>query len=126
VRDADDAEDVRFVDGLHVGRGDVGGRLPAPGDAGAVDEDVEVACLLADLPGGGLDQFVAGDVDDQEARPELPGGFLAALLVTGSDVDGVPRGDQLTSGLSPQALVGSGNQCGGHGFTLPPAEEFRQ
>ena len=119
VRDADDTEDVRVVDGLHVGRGHVGGRLPVTGDARVVDEHIEPGCLLAELFGGGLHRLVAGDVDEQETRPDLVGGLLAALLVARSDVDGVPGGDQLAGGLTAQALVGSGDQYGAHDSSLP-------
>src|SRR6266571_1204254 len=82
VHDADDAEDVGVVDGLHVGGGDLARVFHPPADAGVVDQDVEVACLGADERGGGVDGLVAGDVDQHRVGTEFAGRLFAALLVT--------------------------------------------
>jgi hypothetical protein len=114
VHHADDAEDVRVVDGEHVGRGGVAGCYPASRDAGVVDQDVEVTGLVTEHGRRRLDGVVAGDIDQQQFGPEVGSYLLAPLGVTCAEVNGVPGGEQATGGVPPEALVRPGDECRCH------------
>ncbi len=107
-------EDVRLIDVAQVIGGDVGHVLVAPGDAGVVDEHVEVA----DGRDGRDDGGVIGHVELDEGGSEVDGGLRPGFGVASGDPDVVALGDQTAGGLEPEALIGSGDQRGSHGSTL--------
>jgi hypothetical protein len=88
--------------------------LYVPAIAGVVDEHVEGT----DGGDGRGDRGVVGHVELDEVGTQVRGGLGPGLGVAGGDPDVVALREQPAGGLEPEALVGSGDQGGGHGSTL--------
>jgi hypothetical protein len=95
--------------------GVLGRDLPGAGDAGVVDQYVEVAEAFLDLLRGLVDGGLVGDVQGDRVRvaacrAQCCGCLLAALRVSGADQDRHAQGSQLFGCAAADSLVGSSDQ----------------
>jgi hypothetical protein len=72
VDDADVPGHVRCQDLLDAGTGQIVDVVLRAGDAGVVDEDVEVAEVGLDVGGSGRHGLIRGDFERDEPRTDLP------------------------------------------------------
>ena len=117
MRDPHGPEQVHAEAGEEVG----GPGLERPGvradDAGVVHEDVEVVGLARHRGDRGHTEASSvtssGTRRTSPPRRQLVGGGAAVFGVAGAEEHGPAVGGELAGGLEAEALVGSGDQCGG-------------
>jgi quercetin 2,3-dioxygenase len=120
VHHPDRAEDVdretlhRDVRGQFLGAHSRGRR------ARVVDQDVQMPVVVADPGGRRVDAVLVGGVDRDVDAAKFVRCLGPAPRITGADQHRVPKSDQPPGRLVPEALVGAGDECDGHGASLHP------
>ncbi|GAA1913879.1 hypothetical protein GCM10009753_52700 [Streptantibioticus ferralitis] len=83
------------------------------GDAGVVDQHVEVPGGRLDGVGGVTDRLVGGHVQFEEVRANGLDGGLSTLAAAGGEIHAVPGLDQTPGRLQPDTPIGAGDQHDG-------------
>jgi hypothetical protein len=112
-RNADDADvpdDAGRQDGCDVVRDVVAGVAELSGDAGVVNQHVQVPVGPLDDLRGVADGLIRGHFHLEEGRADGVRGGLSDLRVAGGEIDAVARPGQPPHRFQADALVGTGDQ----------------
>ena len=96
--------------------GQVGVDRPLPGvvvDGGVVDQDVQPAVALADLPRGNGDAGRVGDVEGKRLGVDSAGGGRRRIGRTGGEQHNVTQLGELAAHLAADPAIAPGNQRNG-------------